>query len=57
LRTHRETYLAAMRAHNAGDGKPMRSWTLPFVIHHSAHHTLDHAWEMEDKDLSGWSGT
>jgi len=30
----------------------MRSWTLPFLIRHSACHTLDHAWEMEDKDLS-----
>ena len=29
-----------------------RSWTLPFLIRHSAYHTLDHAWEMEDKDLS-----
>jgi hypothetical protein len=31
----------------------MRSRTLPFLIRHSAFHTLDHAWEMEDKDLSG----
>jgi hypothetical protein len=30
----------------------MRSWNLPFLIRHSAFHTLDHAWEMEDKDLS-----
>jgi hypothetical protein len=54
LRRHRNDYLAAMRAYNAGDvTKPMRSWTLPFLIRHSAFHTLDHAWEMEDKDLSG----
>jgi hypothetical protein len=52
LRQHRETYVAAMRAYNAGEGKRMRSWTLPFLIRHSAYHTLDHAWEMEDKDLS-----
>lgn len=52
LRTHRETYVEAMRAYNAGEGKRMRSWTLPFLIRHSAYHTLDHAWEMEDKDLS-----
>jgi hypothetical protein len=31
----------------------MRSWTLAFVVRHSAFHTMDHAWEMEDKDLSG----
>jgi hypothetical protein len=54
LRQHRETYLAAMRAYNAGKvEKRMRSWSLPFLIRHSAFHTLDHAWEMEDKDLTG----
>jgi hypothetical protein len=53
LRQHRLTYVAAMRAYNAGEiEKRMRSWTLPFLIRHSAFHTLDHAWEMEDKDLS-----
>jgi hypothetical protein len=53
LRQHRETYVAAMRAYNAGEiEKRMRSWTLPFLIRHSAFHTLDHAWEMEDKDLT-----
>jgi hypothetical protein len=54
LRQHRDSYLAAMRAYNAGEvARRMRSWTLPFLIRHSAYHTLDHAWEMEDKDLSG----
>ena len=54
LRQHRETYVEAMRAYNAGQVQQrMRSWTLPFLIRHSAFHTLDHAWEMEDKDLSG----
>ncbi len=53
LRQYREAYVAAMRAYNAGEvAKGMRSWTLPFLIRHSAYHTLDHAWEMEDKDLS-----
>ena len=53
LRQHREAYVAAMRAYNAGEIKRrMRSWTLTFLIRHSAFHTLDHALEMEDKDLS-----
>ena len=53
LRRHRQDYVAAMRAYNAGEvTKRMRSWTLPFLIRHSAFHTLDHAWEMEDKDLT-----
>jgi hypothetical protein len=56
LLAHREAYVAAMRAYNAGEGKRMRSWTLPFLIRHSAYHTMDHAWEMEDKDLTGDNG-
>lgn len=49
----REAYVAAMHAYNAGEGKRMRSWNLPFLIRHSGYHMMDHAWEMEDKDLSG----
>jgi hypothetical protein len=53
LRQYREDYVAGMRAYNAGEiTRRMRSWTLPFLIRHSAFHTLDHAWEMEDKDLT-----
>ncbi|MGH3733719.1 MAG: hypothetical protein ACRDVC_10185 [Acidimicrobiales bacterium] len=48
----RESYVKAMSAYNKGERKPMRSWTLPFLIRHSAYHVMDHAWEMEDKDLS-----
>jgi hypothetical protein len=53
LGRYRHDYVEAMRAYNAGEVKGhMITWTLPFVIRHSAYHTLDHAWEMEDKDLS-----
>jgi hypothetical protein len=52
LLAYREDYVAAMRAHHKGHAKPMRSWTLAFLIRHSAFHVMDHAWEMEDKDLS-----
>jgi hypothetical protein len=52
LRDYRDEYVATMRAYNAGEGKRMRSWNLPFLIRHSAFHTMDHAWEMEDKDLT-----
>jgi hypothetical protein len=52
LRDHREPFVAAMRAYNAGEGDRMRKWNLPFVIRHSAFHTMDHAWEMQDKDLT-----
>ena len=53
-RAYREDYLAAIRAYNAGEiTRPMRSWTLPFLVRHTAFHVLDHAWEMEAEDLSG----
>lgn len=48
---HRDAYLAAIRAHHA-EGKPARSWPLRYLIRHTAFHTLDHTWEMEDKDLT-----
>jgi hypothetical protein len=52
LRDYRKNYLAMMREYNAGEGKRMRSWNLPFLIRHSAYHSMDHAWEMQDKDLT-----
>jgi hypothetical protein len=53
LQAYREAYVDAIRAYQRGEvKKPMRSWTLPFLVRHSAFHTMDHAWEMEDKDLS-----
>jgi hypothetical protein len=48
---HRAAYLAAIRAHHA-EGKPARTWPLRYLIRHTAFHTLDHTWEMEDKDLT-----
>jgi hypothetical protein len=56
MRDHREAYVALMRAYNAGEGKRMRSRNLPFLIRHSAFHTMDHAWEMQDKDLAAPEG-
>jgi hypothetical protein len=57
LEPYRASYLDAMRAYQRGEAKrAMRSWTLAFLIRHSAFHTMDHAWEMEDKDLSAEGG-
>jgi len=57
LAPYRSEYLEALRAYQRGEAKrPMRSWTLAFLVRHSAYHTMDHAWEMEDKDLSGEAG-
>jgi hypothetical protein len=53
-RQFRDAYLELIREYNAGRAaRPMRSRTIAFLIRHTAFHTLDHAWEMEDKDLSG----
>ena len=54
LRAHRDALCAAMRDYN-GRGAPARTWTVQYLIRHSAYHMLDHAWEMEDRDLSGGS--
>jgi hypothetical protein len=51
LRAYREAFSDAIRDHNAR-GQPARSWTLQFLIRRCAYHMLDHAWEMEDRDLS-----
>ncbi len=47
----RDAYLEAIRAYHA-EGRLARKWPLRYLIRHSAYHMLDHAWEMEDKDLS-----
>jgi hypothetical protein len=53
LHAHRTAYVEAMRAYNRGEtARRMRSWTLPFLVRHTCFHVLDHAWEMEDKDLT-----
>jgi hypothetical protein len=51
LRAYRESYVAAIRQYHA-EGKLGRKWPLHFLIRHTAFHTLDHTWEMEDRDLS-----
>lgn len=51
LSEHRAAYIAAIEQYHA-EGKMARSWPLRYLIRHTAFHTLDHTWEMEDKDLS-----
>lgn len=53
LKMHRHRYIAALRAYHA-EGRPAgRTWTLSYLLRHTAYHVMDHAWEMEDKDLTG----
>jgi hypothetical protein len=54
LKAHRDAYCQAIRDYHS-QGKlagKMAKWPLRFLIRHTAFHTLDHAWEMEDKDLT-----
>ncbi len=51
LQTYRDAYCNAIRTFHA-EGKLARTWPLRYLIRHTAYHTLDHAWEMEDKDLT-----
>ena len=48
---HRDAYCTAIRAFHA-EGKMARTWPLRYLIRHTAYHSMDHAWEMEDKDLT-----
>ena len=48
---HRDAYCIAIRALHA-QSKMARTWPLRYLIRHTAYHTLDHAWEMEDRDLT-----
>ena len=49
LAAHRAAYLDTIRAWNA-EGKPARTWPIQFLIRRTAHHVMDHAWEIEDRD-------
>jgi len=52
LRSHREAIVAGIREFNAIGPAAGSWWTVQFFIRRSAWHRLDHAWEMEDRDLS-----
>ena len=51
LSVHRDAYCNAIRELHS-QSKMARTWPLRYLIRHTAYHTLDHAWEMEDKDLT-----
>jgi hypothetical protein len=51
LNAYRDAYCNAIRAFHS-EGKMARKWPLRYLIRHTAFHTLDHTWEMQDKDLT-----
>ena len=52
MRAYREAFVDGIRDHHRR-GEPARSWALQFLIRRCAWHMLDHAWELEDRDLTG----
>jgi hypothetical protein len=46
---HRQATLDAIRAYNA-EGRRARTWPIQFLVRRIAHHVMDHAWELEDRD-------
>ena len=52
LQDHRDAVCEAIRKVNASDDRE-KGWPVRYFIRRAAWHVLDHAWEMEDKDLSG----
>jgi len=51
MKAHRDAYCQAIRNYHS-QGKIAGKWPLRYLIRHTAFHTMDHAWEMEDKDLT-----
>ena len=51
LNAHRDAYCNAIRVLHS-QSNLARTWPLRYLIRHTAFHMLDHAWEMEDKDLT-----
>jgi hypothetical protein len=51
LQLRRDSYCGAIQSFHA-EAKMARTWPLTYLVRHTAYHALDHAWEMEDKDLN-----
>ena len=49
---HRQATLDAIGTYNAEGKRAGRTWSIQFLIRRIAHHVMDHAWEMEDRDLT-----
>ena len=52
VRAHRDAVYAAIPEMRAGETLTPKGWPVRYTIRRMAWHVLDHAWEMQDKDLS-----
>jgi hypothetical protein len=55
LRAHRDAVCKAIRDVNANGGA-VKAWPPRYFMRRAAWHVMDHAWEMEEKDLTGQDG-
>ena len=49
---HRQATLDAIRDYNAQGRIAGRTWPIQFLLRRIAHHVMDHAWELEDRNLA-----
>ncbi len=54
MKADRDAYCHGIRDYHSQGKRPgkMGKWPLRYMIRHTAFHALDHAWEMEDTDLT-----
>ena len=55
LTAHRQRFLDAIRDYSAEGKITGRSMPIQFLVRRTAQHVMDHAWEMEDRDLTAES--
>lgn len=52
LEAHRDAFIDGLRAYHAEGREVGRTWTISYLLRHAAYHVMDHAWELEDRDLT-----
>ena len=52
MNAHHEAVFAAIPGLRKGEIATSSGWPVRYAIRRMAWHVLDHAWEMQDKDLS-----
>lgn len=53
VKAHRDAVFAAIPGLRNGDVVGNKGWPVRYAIRRMAWHILDHAWELQDKDLRG----
>jgi len=56
VRAHHDAVFATIPLLRSGEPVQLNGWPVRYFIRRAAWHVMDHAWEMEDKDLSDHEG-